>query len=331
MISVTEQLEIHGLARTKEMVAGSELDRRRWVQRVETTHDIMSELPGADDLSFLHSGLCQTCLPHRRLRDDRDPWRRTSGRFSLIVTPGVLEEQGVVRYVGVPYGPKARLIMIHLQTEGMKSRTVNLGSSLSAWLRSLGLAVTGGPRGTITAVREQSVRIARCAFSMQWTSSVPDGGQRTVISDTRIVEGMEMWRAGRGTEWSSTVELSERFHTHLREHAVPLDRRGIAHLSANSLGLDLYTLFAYRLPKLQRDLHLRWSALQEQIGSDESSMKSLAQRIREVMADVLVAYPHAKVEVTRHGLLLKPSKPAVPKTSVNGYQLIGQQASDEAV
>ena len=34
----------------------------------------------------------------------------------------------------------------------------------------------------------------------------------------------------------------------------------------SSLGLDLYTLLAYRLPRLDRDLHLRWSTLQEQLG-----------------------------------------------------------------
>ena len=32
-------------------------------------------------------------------------------------------------------------------------------------------------------------------------------------------------------------------------------------LAGNSLGLDLYALLAYRLPKLQRDVHLRWNAL----------------------------------------------------------------------
>jgi hypothetical protein len=37
---------------------------------------------------------------------------------------------------------------------------------------------------------------------------------------------------------------------------------------------------------------------------------------------VLVAYPHANVDVTTHGLLLRPSKPAVPKTTVQGFRLI---------
>jgi len=36
----------------------------------------------------------------------------------------------------------------------------------------------------------------------------------------------------------------------------------------------------------------------------------------------MTAYPEAKVEVTSHGLLLKPSLPAVPKTMVKGFRLI---------
>ena len=42
----------------------------------------------------------------------------------------------------------------------LEDRTVSLGPSMSAWIRSLGLPVTGGPRGTIQAIREQSLRIA---------------------------------------------------------------------------------------------------------------------------------------------------------------------------
>ena len=196
------------------------------------------------------------------------------------------------------------------------------GPSLSAFLRSLGLPVSGGPRGSIGAIREQSLRIARCSFTMQWSDTDAAGAERTVISDTRLVDGLELWRASNGGDWSATVELSERFHEQLRQHAVLLDKLGIAHVSGNSLGLDLYTLFAYRLPRLQRDVHLRWHALQGQIGSNEAQMFNLAQRIREVMPDVLTAYPHAKVEITSHGLLLKPANSTVPKTMVSGFRLV---------
>ena len=324
VLRLVDQLEMFGLEETRRRAQGegaSPRERIRLERRVEVAHDLISGLPSAEDLSFLHSGLCQVALPHSRPPDNGAIWHRQSGRFSLMVQPGVLDVDGVPRYVGVPYGPKSRLIMIHLQTEGLKSCTVNLGASFSAFMRSLGLAVTGGRRGTISAVREQALRIAQCRFTMQWDEANSAGEGRAIIANTSIVDGLELWRAG-GQEWAETVELSEKFHAHLREHAVPLDKRGIAHLSANSLGLDLYSLFAYRLPRLERGVHLRWGALQAQIGSAERTTNTLAHRIREVMPDVLTAYPHANVEVTSHGLLLKPSRPAVPKAAVPGFKLV---------
>lgn len=336
-MEIAGQLDLVGFDETMRWADAQTLDqmkRRRLRRRVETTHEIMSALPAPDDLSFLHSGFCQTSLPHSRPESNHAIWRRASGRFSLIVTPGVVDDLTMSRdrqptsdemqrmYVGVPYGPKARLILIHLMTEGVRSRTVSLGPSLSAFLRSLGLPVSGGPRGSIRAVREQCLRIARCSFTMQWTDRAANGDERTLITDTRIAKGLELWRAARGDGWTGTLELAEEFHEHLREHAVPLDKRGVAHLAGNSLGLDLYTLFAYRLPKLSRDTHIRWESLQGQIGADYERRRMLAQRVREVLPDVLTAYPHAKVETTGTGLTLRPSAPAVPKTQTQGFRLI---------
>jgi hypothetical protein len=224
--------------------------------------------------------------------------------------------------VGVPYGAKARLILIHLQTEGLKSRVVNLGPNLSAFLRSLGLPVTGGARGTIPATKEQCLRIARCTFSMQWTDRNSSGDERTVVTDTRIVDGMDLWQSARGEEWSGTVELSEKFHNHLREHAVPLDKRALSGLAGNSFGLDLYALLAYRLPRLKNSVHIRWEGIQAQIGADYTDKYMLARRVRETLPVVLDHYPHAKVEVLATGLTLNPSKPAVPKTLINGFLLV---------
>ena len=75
-----------------------------------------------------------------------------------------------------------------------------------------------------------------------------------------------------------------------------VDRRGIAMLSNNSLGLDLYALLAYRLPRLTKPLRLTWEQLQGQLGSNEGEMKELARRVREVLPMVRRAYPNAKVE-----------------------------------
>lgn len=215
-IQIRNRLAIHRarIGGGRMVEGATKAQRNRIARRVEMTHEMLSALPTAEDFAFLHSGLAQTCLPHSRPADDTGVWRRQSGRFSLLVQPGVIDDGKVARHVGVPYGSRARLIMLHLQSEGLKSRTVSLGPSLSAFLRSLGLPVSGGPRGSIVAIREQSLRIARCTMTMQWTDKNEAGDERTLIADTRIVDGMELWRSASGEEWCGTVELSERFHDH---------------------------------------------------------------------------------------------------------------------
>jgi hypothetical protein len=80
-------------------------------------------------------------------------------------------------------------------------------------------------------------------------------------------------------------------------------------------------LLAYRLPRLHRELHLRWDALQAQIGSDYHRLRRLAEKVREVMPAVLTAYLHARIDVMSSGLTMRPSPPAVPKTLVAGLRL----------
>jgi Plasmid encoded RepA protein len=162
---------------------------------------------------------------------------------------------------------------------------------------------------------------------LQWTAPATDGrGEETIIRDQRLVSGLSLWQSGQdegeGARWSAIVELTQEFHEHLRDHAVPLVRDAIAHLKDNSLGLDLYTLFAYRLQRLDRPLLLRWQALASQVGSEVGRTSHLVQRVKAILPDVLAVDPDAKVEIARHGLRLCPSRPPVPKTLTRGFRVI---------
>jgi len=122
MKSVREQLELlgfEGAMRAADAEWSAPADRARARRRVEATHTIASSSPESEDISYLHSGLCQTCLPHRRPASNRDVWKRQSGRFRLIVQPGYLDEsidlswrradeqnEQERAWVGVPYGPR---------------------------------------------------------------------------------------------------------------------------------------------------------------------------------------------------------------------------------
>ena len=90
------------------------------------------------------SGWAQAALPHKRLEDDA-AWQVTTDRVTLIVEPGRRPSPAGPVYVGVPYGSRARLIMLYLQSEALRtnSREVSLGSSLREWLRRMGIAPGG--------------------------------------------------------------------------------------------------------------------------------------------------------------------------------------------
>jgi hypothetical protein len=164
------QLQLWGVEGAQARAAASgttDSERKRLKERLDVAHGVLSALPSAEDLSFLHSGLCQIGLPHSRLPSNQTIWARRSGRLSLLIKPGVYDnrtstsrgarptpEEQEAMFVGLPYGARARLILIFLQGEAVaRGREVALGESLSAWMRSLGITPSSGPRGGVGARR----------------------------------------------------------------------------------------------------------------------------------------------------------------------------------
>ncbi len=86
-------------------------------------------------LAFAYSGWAQCALPHRRIPIDQ-LWEVSSDRMRLVVEPGRRpagpDGQGAMEFVGVPFGAYARLILLFLQTEALRtgSREVELGPGL---------------------------------------------------------------------------------------------------------------------------------------------------------------------------------------------------------
>jgi hypothetical protein len=314
--SVHEQLALFGRTEVLDAV-GSARARRRvgWASEV-LSHD-------SEEVAFLHAGFCMAALPHRCPRDDLAPWIRTNGRFKLAVWPGrMLKADGSYIEIGVPYGTRARLILLYLMTTAVKtrSRSVAMERSMSAWLRKIGLAVTGGPRGTIKPVREQALRISRCALTLRFD----DHDGHASLTDRRMVNGLHLWAADESNEWPEAVELTEEFFDHLLEHAVPLDEHAIARLKGSSLALDVYVWLSHRLPRLTGPVMLPWTRLMPQFGSQSGSRGSFAQNFREALLDVLAVYPGARVELHHGGIELLPGPPATGCTSVSlhGLKLI---------
>jgi hypothetical protein len=314
MAEVHRQLMLRGF---HEVIA--EADTPATQRRVRWAHEILSA--EQDGVNYLHSGFCQAALPHREPKNPLDPWIRRNGAYQLVIRPGILPLKNQVLQVGVPYGTKARLIMIYFQTEAVRTRSqiVDLGPTMASWLRKMGLSTSGGARGSYVPVREQALRIARCEFTMRFDRSAFEAR----LADQRIVDGMDLWHDATseedlfrtGGEWVRHVRLSDAFYEHLMEHAVPLSEEAVARLKHSNLALDLYVWLTYRLHTLHKETTVPWYALAEHFGS-ESGHRQIAFRLKETLRDVTAVYPEANLEAASRGLILRPSRPSVPTSGV---------------
>ena len=161
---VHDLLEANGRQGARDLIEG-----RRGPRIIEAAADWATD----EDIGvgYMYSGWCQTALPHRRPVDNATIWKLETDSMMLLVEPGVrVVSGGDPVHVGVPFGAIARLILIYLQSEALRtgSRDVELGSSLRAFLGRLGISVGGK---TTNLVREQAERISRCRLTFHGVST----------------------------------------------------------------------------------------------------------------------------------------------------------------
>jgi hypothetical protein len=267
-------------------------------------------------IGFLYSGWCQTALPHRRL-PDAEGWQIQSEHTTLIVEPGMRPgAAGKPIPVGVPYGSRARLILIYLQSEAIKtrSRDVELGGSLRAWLVRLGIPQGGS---SIAMVREQAERLSLCRLTFRVRSAGATGLLNQSIVDTALFLDEPDGKLGKGKpQFMERVTLSQGFFDQLQKHPVPLEESAIKAVSNNSQALDAYAWLAYRLHSLPSPRLVPWRALMSQFGAGFSRLDNFRMRFLPNLRLALAVYPEAKVDIDERGIVLHPSRPPVAKAKL---------------
>ena len=121
------QLEQLGIHKALEQATSSG-DRRC----IEAVHAVMTDEDGTPN--FVHAGFAMTALPHKRI-EDRE-WVRDGADIRLRIESGKTHDG---TSVGMPFGYVARLILLYLQTEAIKtqSREVELGRSMHSGLKAM--------------------------------------------------------------------------------------------------------------------------------------------------------------------------------------------------
>lgn len=261
-------------------------------------------------IGYLYSGWCQAALPHRRL-PDTEGWQIQSDHTSLIVEPGMrLGGAGKPVPVGIPYGSRAKLILIYLQSEAIRtqSREIELGGSLRTWLKKLGITVSGP---SAAAVRDQAERISRCRLTFQ----VQKGNALGLVNQNIVDEALflDTPEEDQPSLFLNTAKLSEGFYAQLQRHPVPLEEAAIKQLSNNSMALDAYAWLAYRLHSLRSPTLVPWPSLMNQFGGGFGALKHFKPRFLASVGLALAVYPRARVDEDSEGLMLHHSPPPVAR------------------
>jgi hypothetical protein len=270
-------------------IAADERERRA----IEAAAAYMGE--EQSEIAFLFSGWAHAALPHRRIPDDA-LWRIETEHVTLLVEPGRRPLPGGENaWVGVPYGSRARLIMLYLQSEALRtgSRDVELGRSLSDWLGRLSIPLGGK---SYRDVKEQASRISRTGLINQ-----------NILDTAMFLDGS----CDQESLFVETAKLSESFFEQLKKHPVPIEESAISPINNNSMALDVYCWLAYRLHVLHKPKTVSWQALRIQFSPNVKHLFHFRAHFKDNLALALAVYPAARVEESENGLTLFPSPPPV--------------------
>lgn len=108
-------------------------------RHMEASASIASEKP--ENIAYQHTVLCQTGLPYRNPGDEVRVWEREQGNVALRIEAGVYHHPETNQWVelGLPFGPKVRLILAYLNAEALRTRSpkIEVERSLTAFVRRL--------------------------------------------------------------------------------------------------------------------------------------------------------------------------------------------------
>ena len=212
---------------------------RHHFTRLDQVDQLVSAREADADLGFMARLLALCSLP-RTNPGNRIRYKRVNGPYTLYMTAGGGNK--------LPYGNLPRLVLAWVSTEAVRtqSRVLILGSSLSKFMRKLGMEDrSGSPRGDRTRLRNQMDRLFHSHVQLIYE----DENHKASVS-SQVSDRTDLWwnlkRPDEPSLWDSKIELGEKFFKEIINHPVPIDMNTLTALKRCSLGLDLYLWLVYR-------------------------------------------------------------------------------------
>lgn len=305
--------------------------------------------------------LVQAMLPHKEQRllgADGEPldvpdglggtqrllathYSATNGDFTLSIRAG-LKRSSSVRHPhvsrGIPYGGLARLLLCYIVTEARtkKTRTIDLGRTITTFCKHVDITPSGGANGRIPYVVDQLQRLATAVVDFRWESwsghgrfkQTEDKGESILI-----VDDYHFWHRGETASSEATdggtITLSQKFWDDIVAECFPLDFRKAQFFRAYPTAYDLYLWLTYKLAQMERAhravVAVNYDQLHTQLGShyqtDDRGVltpkgkKNFSLNIRKALGAIRATWPGLDVQTPRGRLVIHATPPDVAQGS----------------
>ena len=282
-------------------------------RRIDAATSIRNER--TKQIDYLHTVQCQTSLPYRDPGDQVREWERKQGHASLRIDAGVALDPKTQKYVklGLPYGEKPRLVLIHLASEAIRTKSpiIDVDDSMTSFARSLGLETNGHH---LRGLKDQIGRLASATIRMGF---VEQG--RVVQVQTQVASAFDLWYPDEATQrvlWPSTVRLSHEFFESLSRHAIPLDNRAVSAIANSPIALDAYVWLSQRLHRItpDRPQFIPWANVYEQFGQGYARIRDFRKKFLRTLHQIRSVYPDSRIETNEKGITLHHSPPPIAST-----------------
>lgn len=289
---------------------------------IDQAGEIRLDRATSKDAAFLARQFVQATLPHTDPK--ADTWRRVNGNFALGMQAGYNPLTG--KSYGLPYGIIPRLFLYYLNTEVLRTKSprVELGKSLSAFMKKLGLdpSTGGGPRGDAKRFQEQITRLSRARISFM--SELQEGDERgEAWLDMQVAPRGVLWwnpkAPGQDTLFDSWLEISRELFDAITAAPIPVDVRVLRAIKRSPLALDLYALLCfevYRVSRTGRPRLIPWGGLMQQLGADyqsETGLKDFKAKARAQLRKIAACWEGLDMTTDEHGINVYPSRLAIPE------------------
>ncbi|MCB1509661.1 MAG: hypothetical protein KDJ36_02065 [Hyphomicrobiaceae bacterium] len=277
-------------------------------KRLKTGRELAETSPTLNDLRHIHSVLAIVGLPYERLPPGQQHYARQQGNMALDVSAGILRDpNGKVLAQPIPFGPKARLILMHLCSQAIqqKSATIEIADTFTGFVRDMGYSDSAGKRGPLTAFKEQLNALAACSMRLSvWN------GESVRTRNITPIDEMDLWLTHTPEQrslWPSTVTFSPAMYDSLKRHALPLNAQVVRAFAASARKLDLYFWLGWRMHNIDAPLTLSWAALYEQFGGTNSNARDFKRHFKHDLAEIRQVLQKLPARLSEVGLTIEPA------------------------